>query len=188
MRQSSIAQLRFSLLLPLLELTVWAILVPLQAAISLQQVGRINPGSDTVRIQSGSFETLVPRHRLFAFTLERTAYLYSRPISAANLPGSVLQLSIPSSRRPWHPSNMPYESWRCIVLPFFCFPAWWLIGFALKIVLNGKRFPQWLLISGFILCALFIIGFVGFRFGPEHVGAERYGLGVLGIGALGRRI
>jgi hypothetical protein len=186
MTPRSFAHLPFSLLLPLLELTVWAIFVPLQTAILYQRLDQLDPGANVVHIHTSHFESLIPRDRLFKFALERTTYLYSRPVASANFPGAFFQVLIPSSPRPWHPAGMPYDSWRCISFPFLSLPCWWLVGLGLEGVGTQRRLPPPIWITGSILCTLSIAGLIAFRLGlsPAERIDEDWVLWGIGLWAL----
>jgi hypothetical protein len=64
----------FSLILPLIELAVWAMLVPVPAMRLYQKVHGQTRGMDQVRLYSGQFTAIIPQGRLFNFLLERVAY------------------------------------------------------------------------------------------------------------------
>jgi len=65
----SIPRISFSLLLPIVELALWAVLVPTGAGLTYYRLYRAARGSQGVRIHSGQFELTVPRGGWVGFAL-----------------------------------------------------------------------------------------------------------------------
>jgi hypothetical protein len=158
----------FSLLLPILELTLWFVLVPSQAAFVYFRLRRMAPNSADLRLRVGEFAVLIPRTRLLPYAVESVAMRESRTITAVNAPGLLgeIVISLPISwPNSWHPTGLPLFAWRSLVLPFFCLPAWWFVGRGLD-ALCGWHCPRWwTLLAGTLLSAGFLTLLLGLRFG-----------------------
>jgi hypothetical protein len=157
-----------SFLLPFLALTVWSLLVPVPAIVLYDRLRQSAPITDPAHFHLGQFELSLPRNRLFSFCLRSVAEQRSHTITAVNLPGSIVEIliSLPTSWPGlWHPKDFSANSWRSLVLPFFCLPAWWLVGCSIDGFLKRRTVHWGLLLTGSILSILFIVIFFGFLFG-----------------------
>jgi hypothetical protein len=107
-------------------------------------------------------------HRLFVASVEFGTVRYSRLVTAINLPGVFVEalISLPISwPDSWHPEGLTLDSWRAIILPFFCLPFWWFVGRGTDALLGRRRLHWVTLLLGSILCSCFIVMILGLRFG-----------------------
>ena len=162
-------RISFALLLPALELTVWAALVPAEIGqvwySSHQAVSRAQLAS----VPLGRFELTQPPDQWVSFTLRWRPLHYSRAIVAVNLPGLAADvlISLPTSQPgKWHPAAISLDNWRSLVFPFYCLPAWWLAGFGLDALVGRKRIHLALLWTGSILCFAFAVTLFGYYTSP----------------------
>jgi hypothetical protein len=93
---------------------------------------------------------------------------------ALNLPAGLIQLPYivtSPSKREWMPVEMDFRVWRVITWPLLSLPFWWIAGRAadaLRAIKDRRLTPRigWPeSIAGFLVMALFAIGFAGLLFG-----------------------
>jgi hypothetical protein len=158
----AIERIAYSLLLPILELSLWTALVPTEVGMIYCGAQKANHGASE---HLGQVELDLPPDRWMEYSLRWMPLGYSRAIIAANLPGLLpdILLSLPTAQPgKWHPSWVSLENWRCLTLPFYCLPAWWLAGNGLDGLLGRKRLRRAMLWTGCILSLLFAVGLVGY--------------------------
>jgi len=161
-------RISFSLLLPILELTLWFVLVPTQAGLDYLHLRQMAHGAASLRLQFGEFTLDLPRNRFLPYALESTAMRESKTITAINMPGTFgeILVSLPTSwPESWRPAALPLFSWRAFSFPFFALPAWWFAGRGLDALLGWRQPRWWTLLIGTLLCAGFLTLVLGFRFG-----------------------
>jgi hypothetical protein len=91
----SIPRISFSLLLPIVELALWAVLVPTGAGLTYYRLYRAARGSQGVRIHSGQFELTVPRGGWVGFALASVPACRSRATGISSSSQIELQLQLP---------------------------------------------------------------------------------------------
>jgi hypothetical protein len=168
----------FALLLPLAELAAWTEIVAAPTALTVYRLHQAARGSDRIGVHFGQFQITLPRRRWLPWALESVSMERWRAITAANLPGTAIETLISlltSWPSLWHPSGLSSEAWRTVAYPFFCLPAWWFVGLGLDGLLRRRRLHWATLLTGSILCLLFLVPIFGFRFGLSA--AERVGMG-----------
>ncbi len=149
--------MRFSLLLPILELALWIALVPTELA-------RIYFNGPP-----GQFQLSPPVHGFLPFVLKWVPMTYSRMIIAVNLPAMLADavISLPTGQPgKWHPPAISLDNWRSFVFPFYCLPAWWFAGCGLDALLGKRRLPRSFLWIGLILFVLFLVFLIGYLTAP----------------------
>jgi hypothetical protein len=176
------SRLSFALLLPALELAVWLLLVPTQTALIY---GRLQSGMPATAIrQTASYRmdaavpglVLIipsgqpppPKFRMFAMALEFGTISNTHIVTSLNLPGTLVEalVSLPVSwPASWHPKGIMLDSWRAIIMPFFCLPFWWFAGRGVDAALGYRRLHWATMLTGSLLCASFLATIVGLRFG-----------------------
>ncbi len=142
-------------------------LLVMPTALTAYQLYRAARDSGSVSIRTRHFETTVPRQRCLAFALETESFRCSHAITAANLPGIFVEVSIslPTSwPNSWCPSGLSLEAWRALSLPFFCLPAWWFVGTGLDGLLKGRRLHWTAPVTGSVLCIFCAVLLVGLSF------------------------
>jgi hypothetical protein len=86
-----------------------------------------------------------------------------------NFPGIFVEMSVvlPTAGSPkWHPAALTLAGWRMLSYPFFCLPAWWLVGKGLDGLLRRRRLHWAMLLTGSILSLLFLVLVVGILTSP----------------------
>lgn len=123
-----------SVVLPLLELTVWAVLVPAEIVQIWYGAHQASSISKSATARVGGIELTMPPDQWVSFTLRWQRLKYARAIIATNLPGLAADalISLPTGQPgKWHPAAISLDNWRGLVFPFYCLPAWWLAGLGL---------------------------------------------------------
>jgi hypothetical protein len=155
-------RLRFSLLLPLGQLVLCAVLLfPIRLMILCDFHIPLSPMME--RIMATNY---------FPWTA-RPDFLLSS-VAALNLPGGMIQLPYEittSSKKEWMPEGMYFPIWRAVTWPFLCIPFWWIAGRAIDALAAIKsrqltpriRWPE--TIVGFLLLAFCAAGFGALLFG-----------------------
>jgi hypothetical protein len=180
-----INRVSFSLLLPALELAVWLMLVPTQVGLIFWQLEHGTSAASFDKTQPDTMYRVIPnivlaipqeqarapKHPLLSAALLWGTMRNSHLVMAINLPGIFVEalISLPTSwPDSWHPTRLTLESWRAIILPFFCLPFWWFAGTGVDAALARKRLHWVALLIGTIFCSLFVIMFIGLRFGMSE--------------------
>ena len=158
------------------------------------RLNKVAHGADYVRLQFGTFEQIVPRHRWLDFALERVSFATWQPIAAINIPGTAVEIliSLPLSwPYLWKPNELSFYAWRTLTLPFFCLPAWWLVGRGLDGLVRRIHLHWVVLLIGSALsglCLFFLVGLCLGTSAQDRVGSgwALWGLGFwsLGFGVL----
>jgi hypothetical protein len=148
------------------------------------------------------FRIYCPSRPPVFFVLDLLAFRFSHFFTALNLPGMFAELlvSLPTSwPAMWHPAAILGDSWRSLSMPFYCLPAWWLVGRGLDSLFARRRMHWALGLTGSLLCVLFLVVFCGLRFGisgpdqPESwifwgLGFWTIGFAVLPVAWITRRV
>jgi hypothetical protein len=166
------SHIRFSFLLPLGELLIWLILVPVPATLLYLSLQSQFHSADQVVF--GSMRMSYTEARRIA--CQGPALRASHFIAALNTPAFLIEflISIPISwPSSWHPEGMTPDVWRALSFPFFALPAWWFAGRSIDACLLRQR-PNWAItVIAILFSTLFVILFCGLRFGlstPERDG------------------
>lgn len=154
----------FAVLLPLMELVVWVILVPIPT--TLIYLGVHTPAQpEVVHTEIGTFSITPQEARQIA--IESASLSTSHAITALNTPGTLVEIliSLPTVwPDTWRPVHLPLDIWRSITLPFFCLPAWWFAGRGFDALRSRERLPWPVALFGTLLCIAFVVLFCGLRF------------------------
>lgn len=160
-------RLSYSVLLPLITLVVWAVLVPTPALMNCLSLLRESHGGDPVHLYFGNFGVVVPRDRLFLFSLDHSAYQQNKLIRGINTPGLIADslISLSSSwPENWYPAAFTSAvSWGGVAYPFYCLPWWWFVGRGFDGVTARRRIGWLSLLIGCLLsfaCAFLGTGFL----------------------------
>jgi hypothetical protein len=134
------------------------------------------------RIAAGatSPDQQAPKHPLFDLALFASTDPQGMLMTAINIPGMFGEMLVdlpttwPDS---WHPAALSLDSWRAIIMPFYCLPFWWFVGLGLDTAVC-RRGPRWgWLTLGTALFVLMAVLAAGLRFGlPEadRAGATKF--------------
>ena len=178
-------RISFSLLLPMLELVLWAVLVPSQASFVYVRLIRMSRGSQYLTLKTGQFTVQIRRQNLLSWVVTETGMREWEPITAVNMPGTLgeMLISLPTTwPNSWHPRAVPLFAFRSWVFPFLALPAWWFAGCGFDALFGWRRPRWWTLLIGTLLCCAFLTMVLTFLFAmtPE----DRRGTGwiVLGFG------
>ena len=158
----------FSVLLPLFELAIWVVLILVPATLVFLNLSQTAHGSPTAHVGTGNFSAEIPRQHFLWFAFWSATTNRAHTIAAINIPGTIPEvlLSLPTSwPQSWHPAGWHLDSWRALVFPFFCLPAWWFAGLGVDSLLGWRRLHWGTLLSGSIFFSLFTTLFLGFLFG-----------------------
>jgi hypothetical protein len=162
-----ISRVSFSLLLPILELTLWLVLVPTQAAFNYLHLRQTAHGAASLRLEFGELTLDLQRRKFLPFAFESAAMRESEIISSINIPGVFIDALVSrlfGGAIHRNPFEWTWEAWRAISYPFFCLPAWWFAGLGLDALLGWRRPRWWTLLIGTLLCAGSLILLLGLRF------------------------
>ena len=178
--------IRFSFLLPLIELAIWLVIVIVPATLTyLNLRAHTRPGDQVVmRTKRGNFT--VPYEAAKRLAFEGPALKASHKITALNMPGffGEILVSLPTSwPSSWHPEEMILDVWRAIIFPFFALPAWWLVGRGIDSLFYKRKPHNVSTVIGTLLFIGFIVLFCGLRFGlsPTERGESSWLLWGLGL-------
>jgi hypothetical protein len=181
------ARISFSILLPILELTLWLVIVAVPATLFYYRLQQAAPHAGIAHLSSGEFQLTVPRSEFFAFALNSATMRNAYIVAAINTPGAFVELliSLPTSwPSSWHPENIPVISWRALSYPFFSLPAWWLVGLGLDALLGWRRTHLALLITGTVFASFFLFLALGLQFAlpiADRGGAVPWAMWGLGL-------
>jgi hypothetical protein len=159
-----VKRIPFALLLPLVELSVWSMLVLVPTYQLYSRVGKRLRGDGQVELYFGQASATIRKDRVFSFLIGLVATQHSHFLSAANLPGIVFDLLLPNS---WHSADLPLDAWRAVALPFCCLPAWWFAGRGLDGLLTRRNLHWASLFIGSALTLLFLVGLIAYPFQPQ---------------------
>jgi len=115
--------------------------------------------------------------------VDTVALRSSKLVMACNLPGGFGEILISFATtwpNVWHPAGLLLETWRSLSYPFFCLPAWWLVGRGFDGLVRGVRLSGGLALLGLVLCVLFIVLALGLSFGLPT--SERRDVGLVVVG------
>jgi hypothetical protein len=158
----------FSILLPLFELAIWIALIAVPTTLIFLNLRQTAHGSPTAHVGMGTFDAEIPKRHFLWFAFWSATTSRAHVITAINIPGTIPEflLSLPTSwPHSWHPVGWTVDSWRAVMFPFFCLPAWWFAGLGTDSLLGWRRLHWGTLLSGSIFFLLFVTLFLGFRFG-----------------------
>ncbi len=133
------------MLLPLLSLTVWVGIVAVPTTLTfaaLQEIGRTGHNA-TVGVNH--FHTTITPQSFLPYALNQAVITRSHAITALNLPGAILAMPVSIATTwpdEWYPKRLDLWTWRALTVPFYCLPAWWLVGTGIDALL-GRRRARW---------------------------------------------
>jgi hypothetical protein len=163
-----VSRASFSVMLPLFELAIWVVLVVVPATLVFLNLNQTAHGSPTAHVGTERFGLEIPRQRVLWFAFWSATNNKAHAIAAINIPGTIPEvlISLPTSwPQSWHPAGWLIDSWRALIFPFFCLPAWWFVGLGVDSLLGWRRLHWVTLLLGSIFFLLFAVLFLGFRFG-----------------------
>jgi hypothetical protein len=150
-------KLRFAILLPLLDLTLWCALTLIPFGVFFVRLQTLSRGAPEVELSSGRFRMTVKREH-FLSTAARLAPMRTADVeNALNVPGAM----IASIGRP---AGFSIFSWRPLILPIGCLPFWWFAGLGIDTLKSHKRRHWSVLLLGSVLCLSFLCISLGLRF------------------------
>ena len=158
----------FSVLLPLFELAIWVVLIVVPATLVFLNLSQTAHGSPTAHIDSGNISADIPRQQFLSFAFSSATNNRAHAITAINIPGIIPEILfslLTSWPQSWHPDGWILDTWRALVFPLSCLPAWWFAGLGVDSLLGWRRLHWGTLLSGSIFFLLFVTLFLGFRFG-----------------------
>ena len=182
------ARISFSVLLPLVELAIWAVLIPIPAARIYYRLSQVTGNSGNASVRLGQFQVRPLRNRLAILVIGPLAARHFHSVFAANLPGEFgeLLISLPTpSHLAWHPTALPMDSWLPLIVPFSCLPAWWLVGLGIDGLSGRRRLHRNTILIGSALFVLFLFFLLVFLVGLiQSTATERVDLDWLFPGLL----
>ena len=156
-------RIRFSFLLPLIELAIWLIVVLVPATLGYFALRSYPHHGNQVMIANMTMPYKTARR----IALEGPALRASHLISALNMPAFFVDvlISLPTSwPDTWKPDGMVLDVWRTFAFPFFALPAWWFAGRGIDSLLFGRKPGKTVTIISAVLCIGFTVLFCGLRF------------------------
>jgi hypothetical protein len=158
----------FSVLLPLIELATWIVLIAVPATLVFLNLNQTAHGSLTAHIDSGNISADIPRQQFLSFAFSSAPNNRAHAITAINIPGIIPEILfslLTSWPQSWLPPGWILDTWRALIFPFYCLPAWWFVGLGVDSLLGWRRLHWGTLLLGSIFFLLFVTLSLGFRFG-----------------------
>jgi hypothetical protein len=155
-------------MLPLAELFVWFLLVPVPTLLLYGQLRLAQMERNGSR-GAGRSESDVPPHGWLWFSLSEVSERQFVSMMNLNLPGALIgaPVSVPAvSYLEKHLDIYPIRVWQALTLPFFCIPAWWFVGAGMEGLLARKRLHLALRVIGSLLCCVCIAFAIGILTAP----------------------
>ena len=155
----------FATFQPLAEIAIWAILV----LVPTVQISINHVRLDNWPIANGGAPLRFSRS--LGISLIVVSEQQFLTIVNLNLPGTLIgaPISVPAiSYIRHHSVAFPVETWVVVTLPFFCIPAWWLVGRSLDAVLSRTRPRLAFRVIGLILCCVCIAIAIGIETSPPE--------------------
>ena len=181
-------RIRFSHLLPLIDLTLLAVLVFIPIALTALRLYQASNGASSIHLHAGELDGDLPRSQIIPWAIRVASVPRAPVVMAINFPGVLIQtlISLPAHTSPpstWHPEALALDTWRALVFPFFALPFWWLVGCGLDALVSKERLHWWLLLIGTLLCITCLALGFGFHFDmaeAEHAGSVWFTRGLIG--------
>jgi hypothetical protein len=154
----------FAIILPLAELFVAALILAVPAALVYLKLVNLAHGKGVAHLGSGQSRETIPQTDFLSFATLVASTETSHTLTALNMPGMFgeVLVSLPTTwPESWHPAEISLESWRSIIMPAFCLPAWLLVGCGVDALLGWRKLHWGLLLTGTLLCALFLVLLTG---------------------------
>jgi len=155
----------FAIILPLAEIFVAALILAVPALlVYLNLVNRAH-GTGVAHLGSGQSRETIPQADFVSFATLVASTETSKTLTALNMPGMFgeVLVTLPTTwPESWYPAEVSLESWRSIIMPAFCLPAWLLAGCGVDALLGWRKLHWSVLLVGTLLCVLFVILLVGF--------------------------
>ncbi len=168
--------LPFSMLLPLLALTVWVGIVAVPTTLTFNQLQQIGRTGHNATVGVNKFHTTITPQSFLPYALNQAVITRSHAITALNLPGAILAMPVSIATTwpdEWYPQRLDLWTWRALTVPIYCLPMWWLAGVGIDALLRRRRL-RWPLaflatFLGAVLVLLFVVTAIG-RQTPDRVG------------------
>ncbi len=156
-------RLPFSVLLPLIALSVWVavVAVPL-TPLYLQLREEAKTAKDTT-VNEGNFQYTVSRDQYVSYHLDEAMKSRADWMTAIDLPGmvgEVISSAFTTWPESWHPQAIELETWRVYIFTFYCLPFWWFAGRGMD-ALRGRRLHWIALLAGTLLAAWCLVMLFG---------------------------
>lgn len=158
----------FALILPLAELCAALLILTVPALLIFLNLETLAHGTGVAHVEFGQFSETIPRSDFVQFATRSSSFRSSHTLTALNMPGlfGELLVSLPTTwPASWHPAEISIDSWRAVMTPLFCLPAWLLVGCGIDALLGWRNLHWTVLLAGTLLCVLFAALFVGLQFG-----------------------
>ena len=170
MPRSSFLQrlLSFAILLPLLDVVIWAALALTPAVLLFIQSHDTSIGPKDAVSVDYSFD--VQRDDSYTIPLTEKKVSRSRTIGTVALPATIVETVISSPSMlasSWHAADFYLDSFRSLTYPLYCIPAWWFVGTGVDGLFGKRKIGLPSRLAGTVLTIVLITIVIGLRSAPH---------------------
>lgn len=174
MRWERLRSVRFTWVLPVLSLMVWAMVVMVPAVQTYWMLRAIGAQGKNATVTVGAFHGTIVPENFGPFAVNEAVVTHSNALTAMELPGALVEMPLTvalTNPTLWYPKQLDEWTWSLLETPIYCLPAWWLVGLGME-GLMGRRRVRWpLLLLGSVAWGTFVFMLFEYLAGwtrPEH--------------------
>ena len=159
MRWERLRSVRFSWVLPVVGLAVWAVVIAVPAVQTYRALQAIGAQGQNPTVAVGTFHATILAENFWAFAVNEAVVTHSHALTAIAMPGALVEMPFTialTNPSLWYPKQL--DEWTASLLeaPVYCLVAWWLVGVGMEGLL-GRRRGWWpLLLVGSVAWATFV--------------------------------
>jgi hypothetical protein len=166
----------FAWLLPLVELSFWAMIAIVPALVFFFRLKQMAHGTGSVTLSSEEFAMTIRSDRFLAVAFDRAGWSAEKPLTILNASAKFVEVLVSlavAHKVYWYPASFLRSTWHAIIYPIYALPAWIYVGMGIDNGISRRPISRWnAALSAFLTLTCTAL-FCGFRFGMSV--AEREG-------------
>jgi hypothetical protein len=185
MRWERLRSARFTWLLPVLALAVWAMVIALPAVQTYWRLRAIGAQGTNAAVTVGAFHGTILPENFWPFAVNEAVATHSHALTAIAMPGALVEMPLAialTNPSLWYPKQLDEWTWSLLEMPLYCLPAWWLVGLGMEGLLGRRRVRWPLLLLGSAAWATFVFMLFEYLLGYMLPGHAVEGWVVAGFG------
>ena len=159
MRWERLRSVRFSWVLPVVGLAVWAVVIAVPAVQTYRALQAIGAQGQNPTVAVGTSHATILAENFWALAVNEAVVTHSHALTAIAMPGALVEMPFTialTNPSLWYPKQL--DEWTASLLeaPVYCLVAWWLVGVGMEGLLGRRRVWWPLLLVGSVAWATFV--------------------------------
>jgi hypothetical protein len=177
----------FVLLLPIMEILVWAVVVLGPTLILFFRLKHAAQGSGSVSIMGADIQMSISSEHFLSVAFDHAGWAAEKAIITLNASAKFVEVAVSlivSRTGNWQPKSLLSSTWRSMIYPIYALPAWIYVGHGIDALRGRNRVRTGNMIVSIILTLISGVLCCGLRFGlsaDERYGQDRLDCYIIGF-------